>query len=91
MGSCAAQGKAENEGGGMARYKEQRLLMVGVRRIPRHLKSFNVRFTPESRHSALLSARAMSFTNGCLLICINAVAWKHKLDVLATRQHVDGE
>ena len=31
----------------------------------------------------------MSFTNGCILICINAVARKHKLDVLATRQHVE--
>src|SRR3974390_2368809 len=32
------------------------------------------------------SASAMSFTNGCILICINAVARKHKCDVLATRQ-----
>jgi hypothetical protein len=31
----------------------------------------------------------MSFTNGCILICINAVARKHKCDVLATRQHVE--
>jgi hypothetical protein len=36
----------------------------------------------------LVGAR-MSFTNGCILICINAVARKHKCDVLATRQHVE--
>jgi len=35
------------------------------------------------------SARAMSSTNDCILICINAVARKHKCDVLATRQQVE--
>jgi hypothetical protein len=40
-------------------------------------------------HSITSAARAMSFTNGCILICINAVARKHKCDVLATRQHVE--
>src|SRR5438876_9656305 len=39
--------------------------------------------------TARSSARAMSFTNDCILICINAVARKHKCDVLATRQHVE--
>jgi hypothetical protein len=34
-------------------------------------------------------ALAMSFTNGCILICINAVARKHKRDVLATPQNVE--
>jgi hypothetical protein len=33
--------------------------------------------------------RAMSFTNGSTLICINAVVRKHKRDVLATPQHVE--
>jgi hypothetical protein len=37
-------------------------------------------------YSMTSSASAMSFTNGCILICINAVARKHKCDVLATRQ-----
>ena len=51
----------------------------------------NVRFVPiaavSSAYSISSSARAMSFTNGCILICINAVARKHKRDVLATPQH----
>jgi hypothetical protein len=34
-------------------------------------------------------ALAMSFTNGCILICIKAVARKHKRDVLATPQNVE--
>jgi hypothetical protein len=41
------------------------------------------------RYSITSSARAISFTSGCILICINAVARKHKCDVLATRQHVE--
>ena len=40
-------------------------------------------------YSITSSARAMSFTNGCTLIRINAVARKHKRDVLATPQHVE--
>jgi hypothetical protein len=63
-----------------------------------HRRFFNVRFGPFSDscnaakqdcYSITSSARAMSFTNGCILICINAVARKHKCDVLATRQHVE--
>ena len=46
--------------------------------------SISIRF-----YSITSSARAMSFTNDCILICINAVARKHKCDVLATRQHVE--
>jgi uncharacterized protein YecT (DUF1311 family) len=46
--------------------------------------SISIRF-----YSITSSARAMSFTNGCTLICINAVARKHKRDVLARPQHVE--
>src|SRR6516162_5560760 len=65
-------------------------------------RPLNVRFTPESRHwnsaarcplcaitpfySMTSSASAMSFTNGCILIRIYAVARKDKCDVLAARQ-----
>jgi len=63
-------------------------------------QSWDVRYVPKAdrvrcgeirRYSITSSARAMSFTNGCLLICINAVARKHKLDVLTTRQKSNGE
>jgi hypothetical protein len=37
-------------------------------------------------NSITSSAGAMSFTRGCILVCINAVARKHKRDVLATPQ-----
>jgi hypothetical protein len=46
--------------------------------------SISIRF-----YSITSSARAMSFTNGSTLICINDVARKHKRDVLATPQHVE--
>ena len=35
------------------------------------------------------SARVMTFTNGRILTCINAVARRHKCDVLATPQHLE--
>ena len=46
--------------------------------------SISIRF-----YSITSSARAMSFTNGSTLICVNDVARKHKRDVLATPQHVE--
>ena len=50
----------------------------------------NANSPPDVRFGSLAAAaRAMSFINGCILICINAVARKHKCDVLATRQHVE--
>ena len=42
-----------------------------------------------SAYSTSSSARAMRFTNGHILICVNAVARRHKRDVLATPQQVE--